>query len=510
MGKRLALAVIGVLVVAGGIWVVLNQNGGEDAADQQAASTTPADSTAAPAGAGEETAETSENVVYDAMVPPAEDDVGDGADDGGQHGADAVAESPEMAEPASGDGGQAEAAATTADQGTTTAGDAADDEAPAGDATSESDTARQADEGPKVVPRESIGAGTQTQTAARPADPDQTAAESQAPTGGVAPSFDVVRVEKSGETLIAGRAAPGSEVTVFDGDTPIGKVTADGTGSWVLLPKRPLEPGTRELFIRSTSPNGETRDSEDAVIVAVREPEQKPAEEPTAGAATAPSATAGAETEAAPTTQETAALTPEPDNAEVEAAAGATADTREGAAEETPLAVLVPRDGEGPSRVLQQPTEGEIGDQALILKAIDYDSSGRVIISGDAVAGARIIVYLDNRAIGETIANENGRWALSPPEPMQPGLHRLRVDQLDDGGKVVARVETPFSRADFLTTLPDERFVIVQPGNSLWRIARRTYGEGIRYSVIYQSNQDQIRDPDVIYPGQIFMVPQVN
>ena len=49
--------------------------------------------------------------------------------------------------------------------------------------------------------------------------------------------------------------------------------------------------------------------------------------------------------------------------------------------------------------------------------------------------------------------------------------------------------------------------VVVQPGNSLWRIARRVYGEGPRYTVIYQANQEQIRDPDLIYPGQIFTVP---
>ena len=50
----------------------------------------------------------------------------------------------------------------------------------------------------------------------------------------------------------------------------------------------------------------------------------------------------------------------------------------------------------------------------------------------------------------------------------------------------------------------------MQPGNSLWRIARRNYGEGIRYTVIYQANREQIRDPDLIYPGQVFEVPEIN
>ena len=72
--------------------------------------------------------------------------------------------------------------------------------------------------------------------------------------------------------------------------------------------------------------------------------------------------------------------------------------------------------------------------------------------------------------------------------------------------KVVARVETPFSRASFAEAEPGS--IVVQPGNSLWRIARRTYGEGIRYSLIFEANKDQIRDPDLIYPGQVFSLPK--
>ena len=68
----------------------------------------------------------------------------------------------------------------------------------------------------------------------------------------------------------------------------------------------------------------------------------------------------------------------------------------------------------------------------------------------------------------------------------------------------------PSRGPDALIDLPEDRFVVVQPGNSLWRIARRTYGDGVRYSVIYESNQSQIRDPDLIFPGQIFLVPEVN
>ena len=58
--------------------------------------------------------------------------------------------------------------------------------------------------------------------------------------------------------------------------------------------------------------------------------------------------------------------------------------------------------------------------------------------------------------------------------------------------------------------LADDQTFVVQPGNSLWRIARRSYGEGLRYTVIYEANKDHIRDPDLIYPGQVFVIPQDN
>ncbi len=51
--------------------------------------------------------------------------------------------------------------------------------------------------------------------------------------------------------------------------------------------------------------------------------------------------------------------------------------------------------------------------------------------------------------------------------------------------------------------------VVIQPGNNLWRISQVIYGEGVQYTVIYQANKEQIRSPDLIYPGQIFATPGV-
>jgi nucleoid-associated protein YgaU len=55
--------------------------------------------------------------------------------------------------------------------------------------------------------------------------------------------------------------------------------------------------------------------------------------------------------------------------------------------------------------------------------------------------------------------------------------------------------------------MPRKGQIVIQPGNSLWRISRVIYGRGIEYTVIYEANRTQIRNPDLIYPGQIFATP---
>jgi hypothetical protein len=266
----------------------------------------------------------------------------------------------------------------------------------------------------------------------------------------VNPSFDVVRISPEGRAVIAGRAEPGAEVTVKSGESTVGAVTADRRGEWVLLPDAPLQPGTRELSLSAAGPNGGAREAESAVVMVVPE--------------------------------------------------------RSAAA--APLAVLLPKEGDG-ARLLQAPPP--VGDmtaaKGLTIDAVDFDAKGNLRVIGKAQRDAELRIYLDNRAIGITTADERGQWSLRPSDPAPGGQHVLRVDQLGSDGKTAARFEVPFSRVvPALGEAKPGKF-LVQTGNSLWRIARRTYGAGDRYTVIYQANKDLIRDPNKIYPGQVFAVP---
>jgi nucleoid-associated protein YgaU len=305
----------------------------------------------------------------------------------------------------------------------------------------------------------------ETQTAEPAPAPAPPSAEPEPPTV-ILPTFDVVRVASTGDIVVAGRAAPGSVVTVYDDGRPIGQIKADGRGEWVMLPDEPLPPGSRELSLSSRLGDAEPVWSEKVVVIVVPE--------------------LGLDVAGQPTDESSGAL-----------------------------AVEVPRTGFGTSEVLQQPPAGEApplptgGDIALSVDVLDYDEQGNLGLTGRANGNSNVVVYLDNGLLAAARAGSDGAWRIIVERPVAPGLYTLRVDEMA-GGKVIARLEFPFQRADPKEIESETLLVVVQPGNSLWRLARRTLGEGTRYTVIYQANRERIRDPDLIYPGQVFEVPRTN
>ncbi len=319
----------------------------------------------------------------------------------------------------------------------------------------------------------------------------------------VAPSFDVVRVNPAGDAVIAGRAAPGAEVSVLAGDKLVGKVKADDRGEWVLVPEKPLQSGARELSLESTLPGAEAVKSKNVVVVAVPD-------RPDAGKALAvltprkgdgpskvlQSASSGSSASGTSTSTSTASTTSDSGTPK---SAGVSVASKEVSSAST-------SSSSAPAPVKRVTVE--IKRPPVSLDSVDYDEKGDLILSGRADVGATINIYVDNKSVGVAIGDPAGTWQLRPGSAVSSGDHRLRVDQLGTDGKVAHRIELPFTRAEPEQTKLAEGQVIVQPGNSLWRIARRKYGQGLLFTVIYEANRGQIRDPDLIYPGQIFALPK--
>lgn len=288
-------------------------------------------------------------------------------------------------------------------------------------------------------------------------NPDVAEVVSEADTGLplAPPVFDIVRVDPRGSAVMAGRGEPGAIIQVLADETPISfqhdgqrttEMPVNERGEWVIIVDEPLPSGAIQLGLLMRTANGQELRSEQVVVVSIPE-------------------------------------VPGP----------------------TPL-VIVGRPGEA-SRVWQCPSCADADMGALVLETIDYDETGAVIFSGRAETGTSVRIFANGALVGETAVGGDGRWTLQAGALLAPGIYDLQIDQVTSEGLVSAVIALPFERVapEDLDLGPDS--VVVQPGNSLWRLARRLYGQGVQYTVIYEANRDQIRDPNLIYPGQVFTAP---
>jgi nucleoid-associated protein YgaU len=273
------------------------------------------------------------------------------------------------------------------------------------------------------------------------------------------PEFDVVRVEPSGESVIAGRGRPLAKIAIMAGGNVLAETTADESGHFVVTPTLP--PGDVELSLRDSAASIESLQS---VIVSVP---HKPGDK-------------------------------------------------------TIVALAEPGK---PTVLLTSPPAAVKSEETLAFIAAEIDKSG-FYAAGRAKPDAHVRIYADDHALADVVAGSDGRWSLQVAKGLGPGPHKLRADSFDAAGQVVARAEIPFevpadlreAKAEALPQRADETTGLeppaakaasatVQRGDNLWRISRKLLGAGPRYTQIYEANTGQIRNPKLIYPGQVFVVP---
>ena len=157
-------------------------------------------------------------------------------------------------------------------------------------------------------------------------------------------------------------------------------------------------------------------------------------------------------------------------------------------------------------------------DDELALDSIAYDPLGNVTVGGRSNPSGLVRFYINNEAVSATKTNEAGYWEADLSDII-PGTYTLRIDELSLKGDVISRLESPFKREDreklanliAPSTSPVRiNIVTVQPGNTLWAIARKRYGDGLLYVQVFDANRDKIKNPDLIYPGQLFDLPDMN
>lgn len=359
-----------------------------------------------------------------------------------------------------------------------------------------------------------------------------------------APRFDLVRIDGKGRAVVAGHGPAESDVTLrLDGEK-VGGGRADAAGNFVSL----FDIGARAvpgiLSIEIEDDAGTVIRGAEQIIVAPARAERGsepadetgpevaarsassldsagigvPAEEasPLDRAATAPDVVvsgapqqAGTSLDQAPDGPEIRAATRRP----IEPIADAPTDAALDRAPPTSLETDAPRlfrMGPEGLRILPEGGPDAVSAQGLGLDAITYDTEGDVQLAGRGQPDETIRIYLDNRELLTLVVDGAGLWA-TPLRDVDVGVYTLRIDALDADGDVRSRIETPFERTgadQAIRALSDGATAItVQPGFTLWAISEGYFGDGIRYVQIFEANRAQIRDPDLIFPGQVFTLP---
>jgi nucleoid-associated protein YgaU len=333
------------------------------------------------------------------------------------------------------------------------------------------------------------------------------------------PEFDIVRVERSGEGVIAGRGSPGATILLKDGDKELARALADANGEVVFVPP-PLTPGEHTLTLQSMLPGAGSGASSQSVKVVVPKGGQQ------------------AVTVARATPEQ-----PAPSRADPEA----------------------PKPEPGGSSSSAAPAKAA---PAVSIRTAEAEEGGSFYATGSAPPGSQSRLYLNGAFVGKVIADLKGLWSLKVEKGMQPGHYAVRADEVEPGsGKVIARAEVPFdfpatppvatvpvapapvapeqlSKPNVMASAQDQpkaqrsassssaipgakpgpaaavvtpgpaaaivkevRTATVVRGDSLWRISKKMLGRGTRYTQIYEANASQIRNPSLVFPGQVFVLP---
>ncbi len=324
--------------------------------------------------------------------------------------------------------------------------------------------------------------------------PDSTRATDTDPaTAPDAPRFALVRVEPDGLMQVAGTAQPGATVSLLLDNAKVGEATVGRDGSFAAMLDVPPADAPRLMRLELVMGDTVIAGAEEVIIAPTGAPD-----------ASAPAQVA----DAAPEAPDTPAV-PEavPDVAQAETAQPETP--------EKPAVLL--SDAQG-VRVIQPATTRDTPPEVMssvALDAITYSDEGEVQLAGRGPGQGFVRIYLDNTPVTTSRIAADGSWRTDLPQ-VDTGIYTLRVDQVTSQGNVISRVETPFKREDTAqlaaTASADGPVtaITVQPGNTLWAIARDRYGEGTMYVELFRANADRIRDPDLIYPGQVFDLPMLD
>jgi len=268
----------------------------------------------------------------------------------------------------------------------------------------------------------------------------------------VTPSFDVLRVEPDGSTVIAGRGQPNTKLEIKNGDTVVGTADIGPSGDFAAVFDQPLAAGDYQLSLNTKDDKGTSKTSEEVATVSVPKDGagdllamvSRPGE--ASRLITVPQAeTIGKAAETATTTP--AGETADKPATETASADVGTASSDQPAAGETANGSDTAAKTSGEAATASAPEAVAKEAQARV-SAVELEGR-RMFIAGTAKPGALIRLYADDTLVGETKADEQGRYVADGTIDLSVGRHTIRADVMSaDGGKVEFRASVPFDRPE--------------------------------------------------------------
>ena len=254
-------------------------------------------------------------------------------------------------------------------------------------------------------------------------------------------TFDVVRINKNGDVIIAGKTLPDTELYLFDGNDKLATLNSDSHGDWMWMSEDPLKPGIKRFNLK-LSKNKENFSSQNNVIILVEKNKPK-----------------------------------------------------------FPKIIKFSSNDNAGINILT--SEKKLN--GLGLDTIEYYEDKKLKISGRATPNSKIELFLSDIVYEETFADLDGVWKIELNE-IEFLKYELKIETQINNEKIAIKTSI---LEDFKSSLLIEKKIVVEDGNSLWRIAKRTLGGGIYYSEIYKNNIKKINNPDLIFPGQVFNIPKI-
>ena len=282
----------------------------------------------------------------------------------------------------------------------------------------------------------------------------------------IIPKVDILKVDPDGSYIIAGKGKPNSTISLLEKGNKIESVDADESGSWVIVSQSNLESGDNLLIIDQDNVDGTSTQSKEIYVTKIdKENETKP------------------------------------------------------------LVIEIVNEDGGKLSIIQSPSiskpksnvKNDLNLSEKLIKKINifkiqsvsFTQDGSLSIQGIANYGSNI-EFIISKNLSSIVLKNKPEWVFKSSYKLDYGMHKLFANLKSQDNITLDSITLPFMRSEMPTGALPDNFVLIKPGDMLWTISYKIYGNPLKYIKIYEENRDQITNPDLIFPGQVFSIPKKN